>query len=94
MGAGSSLLGLGDHDDRSLTAAALDAERDHVPGADAVDRRGSALDLFGEHVAAADDDHVLDPAAHHHFAVDEVAEVAGAEPAVAERVGRRLSGRR
>ena len=47
-----------------------------------------ALDVLGEHVAAADDDDVLDPPAHDELAVDEVAEVAGAQPAVVEgRVG-------
>ena len=30
------------------------------------------LDVLGEHVAAADDDHVLDPAAHDQLAVDQV----------------------
>ena len=44
-----------------------------------------ALDVLGEHVAAADDDDVLDPAAQHELAVEQVGEVAGAQPAVAEQ---------
>ena len=40
------------------------------------------LDVLGVHVAAAHDDHVLDPTAHHELAVDEVGEVAGAQPAL------------
>ena len=40
------------------------------------------LDVLGEDVAAADDDHVLDAAAHHQLAVEQVGEVAGAQPAV------------
>ena len=45
------------------------------------------LDVLGEHVAPADDDHVLDPAAQHQLAVEHVAEVAGAQPPVAEQRG-------
>ena len=48
------------------------------------DLAGHALDVLGVHVAPADDDHVLDAAAQHQLAVDEVAQVAGAEPAVVE----------
>ena len=41
----------------------------------------------GNTLRPADDDHVLEAAAHHQLAVDQVAEVAGAQPAVVE--GRR-----
>ena len=76
-----------------LALAPVDAERDHVAGAHAVDVANGPLDVLGEHVAAADDDHVLDPTAHHQLAVDEVREVAGAQPAVVERSPRSASGR-
>ena len=52
------------------------------------------LDVLGEDVAAADDDHVLDAAAHDQLAVDEVGQVARAQPAVVERAGVGLGGRR
>ena len=45
------------------------------------------LDVLGEDVAAADDDHVLEPAADDQLAVDQVAQVAGAQPAVVEGRG-------
>ena len=54
---------LGDHDHRLLALVALHTERDHVAGAHAVEPTDGPLDVFGEHVAAADDDDVLDPAA-------------------------------
>ena len=49
---------------------AVAAERDDVAGAHAVDVRRGPLDVLGEHVAPADDDHVLDAPAHHELAVD------------------------
>ena len=42
------------------------------------------FDVLREHVAAADDDHVLDPAAQHELAVEDVGEVTGAEPPLVE----------
>src|SRR5438270_647143 len=42
------------------------------------------LDVLGVDVAAAHDDEVLDAAADDQLAVDQVAEVAGAEPVVVE----------
>src|SRR6516164_7464989 len=56
-------LGLGDDDDSFFAPPPRRAERDHVAVADPVDAGGGPLDLLGEHVAAADDDHVLDAAA-------------------------------
>ena len=49
--------------------------------------RDGPLDVLGEDVAAADDDHVLDPAAQDQLAVEQVGEVAGAQPAVVEQRG-------
>ena len=80
-------LGLG-HDDQGLAApVAVDAEGDDVAGPHAVERADGPLDVLGEDVAPADDDHVLDAAAHHQLAVERVGEVAGAQPAVVEQVG-------
>jgi hypothetical protein len=76
---------LGHHDDGLLALVAVDAERDDVAGPHAVEGAARALDVLGEHVAAADDDDVLDPAAQHELTVDDVREVAGAQPAVAEQ---------
>ena len=70
-----------------LALVAVDAEGDDVAGAHAVDVGDGPLDVLGEHVAAADDDHVLDAAAHDQLAVEQVGEVAGAEPAVVEQLG-------
>src|SRR5207237_2380924 len=53
-----------------------------------VDLSDGPFDVLGEHVAAGDDDDVLDAAADDQLAVDEVGEVAGAQPAVVES-GRR-----
>src|SRR5439155_21682296 len=79
-------LRLADDDHALAPAPALDAERDHVAGPDAVDRGDRALDVFGKDVATADDDHVLDAAADDELAVDLVREIAGPQPAaVAER---------
>src|SRR5690606_19900997 len=72
------------HDDGFLVVATLDAEGDDVAGPDTVDRADRPLDVLGEHVATADDDDVLDATAHHELAVDEVGEVAGAQPPVVE----------
>ena len=79
---------LGDDDDALLALVALHAEGDDVAGAHAVDVPDGALDVLREHVAAADDDDVLDPPAQHELAVDHVGEVAGAQPAVVEQLGR------
>ena len=54
---------LGDDDDALLALVALHPEGDDVAGAHAVDGADGALDVLGEHVAAADDDDVLDPPA-------------------------------
>ena len=54
------------------------------PAADAVDGARGAFDVFGEQVPAADDDHVLEAPAHDEAPVEQVREVAGAEPTVAE----------
>ena len=53
-------------------------------------RADGPLDVLRVDVAAADDDDVLDAAADDQLAVDQVGEVAGAEPAVAEQLGRGL----
>ena len=42
------------------------------------------LDVLGEDVPAPDDDHVLDAAAHHELAVEQVGEVAGPQPLAVE----------
>ena len=62
-------------------------EGDDVAGTDAVELADGPLDVLGEDVAAADDDDVLDAPADHQLAVDEVGEVAGAQPAVVEQLG-------
>ena len=80
-------LALGHHDEPLLALVPVDAEGDDVAGAHAVDVGERPLDVLGEHVAAADDDHVLDAAAHDHLAVEQVGEVAGAQPAVVEELG-------
>ena len=69
---------------------AVDAEGDHVAGPDADDVGERPFDVLREHVAAADDDHVLDATAHDHLAVEQVGEVAGAQPAVVEQLGVRV----
>src|SRR3546814_16609287 len=70
----------------TLFRSAVDAEGDHVAGPHAVEIGQCPLDVLGVHVAPADDDHVLDPPAHDHLAVDHVGEVAGAEPPVVEQL--------
>ena len=65
-------------------------ERDDVAGAHAVDVGDRAFDVLRMHVATAEDDDVLDAAAHDELAVDDVAEVTGAQPAVVERGGGRV----
>src|SRR5205085_11348504 len=67
-----------------LAPTPVDREGDDVAGPHTLDRGGGPLDVFGVDVAAPHDDEVLDPAADHQLAVDQVAEVAGAEPAVVE----------
>ena len=52
-----------------------------------VEHADGSFDVLGEDVAAADDDDVLDPPAQHQLTVDEVGEVTGAQPAVAEQLG-------
>ena len=81
---------LRDDDDGFTAAAARGPEGDHVAGAHAVDVGDRALDVFGKHVAAADDDDVLAPSADHDFTVDEVSEVSGAEPSVVDGRRRRF----
>ena len=76
---------LGDHHHGLLALVALHAEGDDVAGADTVEHPDGALDVLGEHVAATDDDHVLDPAAQHQLAVEQVRQVAGAQPPVVEQ---------
>ena len=78
---------LGDDHDALLALVALDAEGDHVAGADALDGRDRTLDVLREDVAATDDDHVLEPAAQDELAVEQVGQVAGAQPAVVEQRG-------
>ena len=80
----------GDDDHALLALVALHAEGDDVAGAHAVEHADGPLDVLREHVAAADDDDVLDPPAQHELAVEHVAEVAGAQPAVVEQLGRRV----
>src|SRR5690606_1178752 len=78
--------GLGHHD-HALAATPGDAEGDHVAGPHAVDPGDRALDVLGEHVPPGDDDDVLDATAEDELAVEEVREVAGAQPLAVE--GRR-----
>ena len=78
---------LGHHHHALLALVALDADRDDVAGAYPVDSADGALDVLREHVAATDDDHVLDPPAQHQLAVEQVGEVAGAQPVVVEQRG-------
>src|SRR2546422_1354629 len=78
------VLRLGHHDEGLLAPPPVDREGDDVAGPHALDRGGGPLDVLRVDVAAADDDQVLDAAADHQLPVDEVAEVAGAEPAVVE----------
>ena len=73
IGLGVVVLRLGDHDQALLAPFAGDAEGDDVAGAHAVDVDQRPLDVLGEDVATADDDEVLDAAAHHHLAVEQVA---------------------
>ena len=77
----------GDHE-RLPAAAGRPPHRDRVPGPDAFDTRCRALDVGRVDVAPAHDDDVLHPAADHHLAIDQVADVAGVQPAVRARVGR------
>src|SRR5205823_12909064 len=77
-------LGLGHDDDGLEAATAVDAESDDVAGAYAVNISDRPLHVFREHVAAGDDDHVLDTATQHELAVDEIGLVAGSQPAVVE----------
>ena len=86
----SGVRGLGDDDDVLCAVAAVDTERDHVAGAHALDAAGDLLDVLRVHVAPADDDDVLDPAAHDELAVDRVGEVAGVQPPVPDELGGRL----
>ena len=88
MSVGVVRLGLGDHHDAFLASPTFDAERDDVAGPDAVDIGDGPLDVFGEDVATADDDQVLDAPAEHELAVEQVGEVAGAQPLAVERGGR------
>jgi hypothetical protein len=69
--------GLGHDRERLPPPAVHRAEGDDVPGPDAVHLSHGPLHVLGEHVAAADDDHVLDPPAHHQLAVERVGQVAG-----------------
>ena len=85
-GSASSARRLGDDHDRLATLAPGRTERDHVPGPHPVDTGRGALDVFGEDVATADDDDVLQPAADDELAVHEVAEVTGAQPLVVEHL--------
>ena len=83
---------------RDSTASANDsrppgvcpAHRHRVAGPHALDGLGDPLDVGRIDVAAAHDDHVLDPAADHHLAVDQVAEIAGVQPAVGALGGHRV----
>src|SRR5439155_19529293 len=84
-------LGLGHHHDVLAPATPLDPEGDHVARAHARDRGHSTLDVLGEDVAAADDDDVLDTPADDELSLDQVRQVSGAQPTVAERA-RRLGG--
>ncbi len=79
---------LGDDDHALLALVALDTEGDHVAGTHAIDRSDGALDVLGEHVAPADDDHVLDPPAQDELAVEQVGQISGAQPTVAEQTRR------
>ena len=45
-----------------------------------------SLDVLRVDVATADDDEVLDPAAHRHLPVDQVGQIAGLQPAVVEQL--------
>ena len=76
---------LGHDDHRLLALVPLDTERDDVAGAHALEPADGAFDVFRENVAAADDDDVLDPSADDEFTVEDVAEIAGAQPSVVEQ---------
>src|SRR5690349_5918048 len=78
-------LRLGD-DDHALFAVPVDAESNDVAGPHAVARGCCSLDVFGEDVAATDDDHVLDATAHDELAVEQIREVTGAQPVVVEEI--------
>src|SRR5690606_34824594 len=71
---GGEVLGLGlGHDDQRLAPAVpLDAEGDDVAGPHALELADGPLDVLGEDVASADDDDVLDAAAHDQLAVEQV----------------------
>ena len=82
----SGSLRLGHDDQAFLAPLAVDAEGDDVAGPDALDVGDGPLDVLGEDVAAADDDHVLDAAADHQLAAEQVGEVAGPQPPVDEQL--------
>ena len=79
------VAGFGHHHDPRSLPRPHDTEGDHVAGAHALDHADGALDVLGEDVATANDDHVLDPPAHDELAVDGVGEVAGAQPGTPAR---------
>ena len=68
--------------ERLAAAGGRPAHRHRVAGAHPVDGLGDPFDIGRVDVATAHDDHVLDPAADHHLTVDQVAEIAGVQPAV------------
>ena len=82
---GDAAAPLGD-DHHALRRLVREPEGDHRAPADAFHARRQLLELVRLHVSAADDDHVLLPAADDELAACEVAEVAGSQPAVAKEV--------
>ena len=69
----------------SLSSSRLTAKAATSPRAHAVQMLDRPLEILRPDVAAADDDQVLAATGDHELAVDEVAEIAGVEPAVLEQ---------
>ena len=75
----------GDHNDGLFTLVPLDTERNHITGTYPVKRTDGTLYVFGENVAAANDDDILDAPAEHEFTSEQVSQIAGTEPAITEQ---------
>ena len=78
-------FGFGNHDKRFFTAPARGSEHNHVAGAYAINIVHCAFNILGIHVAPTKDDDVFNTSAHDQLAVNEIPEIARAQPSVVKR---------
>ena len=79
-----------DDNDRFLALVTLDSKRNHIAGANTINRSDSTLNIFWEDIATTDDDDVFNSPAQDQLTIKHVRKVAGAQPAFMKQFSGRI----